>query len=71
MDSAQRLLELEVFLLDLVDSYSDDVNHVAEDSSSNNLDDGYEDSLYEVTWRYIAIANGDHGCVGPIVRIDI
>lgn len=65
------LLELFVFLLDFVYGYTDHVDHVAENGSSYDLDDGDHNGLGVVLGDEVAIADSDHGCVGPVKGIDV
>lgn len=65
------LLELFVFLLDFVYGDADHVDHIAKNGSSYDL---YDRDYYgfEVVLRdEVAIADGDHGCVGPVEGIDV
>lgn len=65
------LLKLQVFLLDLVDRDTDDVDHISKDSCSYYLNHGHNNGLNIIVGSEIAIANSHHGCVGPIVRVNV
>lgn len=67
VDRPYRFFELHVFLLDFVDCYADDVDHVPEDCSPDDLNQSYYNGLDEVAGCDVAVADCDHGGVGPIV----
>jgi hypothetical protein len=65
------LLKLQIFLLDFVDCQTDHIDHITEDSCSNNLNQSYNDCLDKVVRREITVSYRHHGSIGPIVRIDV
>ena len=70
-DGRLVFLKLQIFLLYLVNSDTNNVDHVSEDGSSDYLNHCHNDSLYEIVGCEVSVANSDHGCIGPIVRVNV
>ena len=70
-DSGFIFLELLVLFVDLADSDSDNIDHVAKNGSSDYLNHCGNDNLDIVTGKEVSVSDCHHGCIGPVVRVDV
>lgn len=70
-DGRLMLLKLQIFLLDLIDSDTNNVNHISKDSCSDYLNHCHNYGFYKIIGCEISVTNSDHGCIGPIERVNI
>lgn len=70
-DGSLMLLKLQIFLLDLIDSDTDNIDHISEDSCAYNFDHGDNNSLDIVVRCEIPVTNSYHCCIRPIIRVNI
>ena len=64
-------LELLILFVDLADSYSDHIDHVTKNGSSNYLNHCGNDNLDIVTGKEITVSDCHHGGIGPVIRVDV
>ena len=69
VDSGLFCFKFSGCVLDLLDSDSHHIDHVAENSSANHLDESDHHSLCEVVGTEVAISHSDHGGIGPVHRV--
>ena len=70
-DSFLVIVVLFIFFIDIVDGYTDNVDHVPKERSTTNLyDHDYQDFI-DILRRDIAVTNGNDGCDGPIYGINV
>jgi hypothetical protein len=67
----ELLFESLVFAFHFRQSHPDNINHVSEDRSPQDLHDNDYNNLVFILRRNVAIANCNHSCEGPVKRKNI
>ena len=70
-DSGLMFFKLLVFLVDLTDCDSNNVDHIAKDSSTYYLNDSDHKHFYVVVWSEVPIPHCHHCGVSPVVGINV
>jgi hypothetical protein len=71
IDSLLIIIEILIFLFNLVYCNTNNVNHISKNGSSNQLNNHDKKNLNVISWRQVSIANCNDGCYCPIQTVNV